>query len=692
MPEHAPTTPQTTPSRVQEWGALILIIVVALALRVVDLGGFVIEDEARYWLDRSYQFLKALDRGDYAATAISTHPGVTTMWSGSLGTMLKRTLLEWGWLDAAPFPTTLALMRLPAALVHTAAVLVGYALMRRMFPFMLAVLATLLWATDPLTLAFSRVLHVDGLAGTFLTLSILAACAYWHHRPRLGLLVLSGACGALATLSKSPGLIILAVVPAIALYNALFPLAASEETGATASRLTPHASRVSRLASRLAPLLAWGLAFALTIVAAWPAVWADPLRVYELLRIGVEVEGGSPHVQGNYFLGQQNDEPGWRFYPVALALRLTPWAMLGLFALALLWRVAPASKASKRDLLMLAGFAVLFLVALSIFPKKLNRYIMPAFPALMILAAAGLYWAVALLARGRERIQQALLLGVALLAWLNAAWWHPYSIAYFNPLLGGAQAGPYAFLIGHGEGLEQAAAWLNEQPDITGVVVASTMTPPLQPYLRHGAQSFPRQGDALPDQTGYVVVYVRNVWGGGYPPFDQFYPQATPLHTVTIHGVEYAWIYQVPPPIENRLDARFGERIALRGYELHTAALTSTNTLSFTVQWKADAPPQHDYLMFAHLLNGQGERVAQIDVPPGGPDQPASQWEPGRVITWVHPLPLPPDLPPGDYWLALGLYRPDDFARLPLHGADPPPAAPDAGPGALLLPVPEVPE
>jgi 4-amino-4-deoxy-L-arabinose transferase-like glycosyltransferase len=681
MPEHAQTTAQA-PSRVQEWGALVLIIVVALALRVVDLGGFVIEDEARYWIDRSYQFLKALERGDYAATAISTHPGVTTMWSGTLGTLLKRTLLEWGWLDAAPFPTTLALMRLPAALVHTAAVLVGYALMRQMFPFLLAVLAALLWATDPLTLALSRVLHVDGLAGTFLTLSILAACVYWHHRPHLGLLVLSGACGALATLSKSPGLIILAVVPAIALYHALFPLAQSDVSEARGSWL-------SAIASRLLPLGAWALAFALAIVAAWPAVWADPLRVYELLRIGVEVEGGSPHVQGNYFLGQQNDEPGWLFYPVALALRLTPWAMLGLFALALLWRVAPASKASKRDLLMLAGFAVLFVVALSIFPKKLNRYLMPAFPSLMILAAAGLYWAVALLARGRERIQQALLLGVALLAWLNAAWWHPYSIAYFNQALGGAQAGPYAFLIGHGEGLEQAAAWLNEQPDITGVVVASTMTPPLQPYLRHGAQSFPRQGDELPDKTGYVVVYVRNVWGGGYPPFDQFYPQAAPLHTVTIHGVEYAWIYQVPPPIEHRLDVTFGEHIALRGYELHTDALTSTNTLSLTVQWKAAAPPQHNYLLFAHLLNGQGERMAQIDVPPGGPNQPASQWEPGRVITWVHPLPVPPDLPPGDYWLALGLYRPDDFARLPLHGADPPPAAPDAGPGALLLPVQE---
>ncbi len=30
-------------------------------------------------------------------------------------------------------------------------------------------------------------------------------------------------------------------------------------------------------------------------------------------------------------------------------------------------------------------------------------------------------------------------------------------------------------MVGWGEGLEQVAGWLNEQPDITGVVTATTM-------------------------------------------------------------------------------------------------------------------------------------------------------------------------------------------------------------------------
>jgi hypothetical protein len=91
-------------------------------------------------------------------------------------------------------------------------------------------------------------------------------------------------------------------------------------------------------------------------------------------------------------------------------------------------------------------------------------------------------------------------------------------------------------------------------------------------------------------------------------------------------------------------------------------------------------------MLFAHLLDAAGQRVAQIDAPPAGPHAPAPTWQPGRYQTWAHPLPLPPDLPPGDYWLALGLYRPDDFARLPV-APPPPPAAPDAGGNALLLPI-----
>jgi hypothetical protein len=661
------TAPHT--ARLRLVAAFLLVGLAALLPRLLDLGGFATNDEVNFWLGRSERFLQALQTGDFAATAISTHPGVTTMWLGSVGILLRRGLLAWGLVQEVPFPLLLALMRLPVALVHTGGVLLGYALLRRMLPASVALLAALLWAADPFVIGYSRLLHVDALLATFATLSLLAACVSWHHGGDLVFVVLSAACGALAVLSKSPGLALLPVVVLLALLQGMG----------------------TRGWGVVWPLLLWGGVFAMTIAFAWPAVWADLPGVYGLLRLGVEGEGAQPHMLGNFFLGEAVETPGPLFYPAAVALRLTPWTLAGLLLLPLAWQWGDLSPTQRRDLLLLVGFALFFTLAMTLFPKKINRYLLPIFPALDILAAVGLVWGIGWLARAAQRQRQAVVgAGVALLAavaLLNAAWWHPYGLAAFNQALGGVQAGARTFSVGWGEGFGQVAAWLNRQPDITGVVTASIMTTVLNPYLRHGAQASTPAGDTLPDQTGYVVVYIYQAQGTVFPPFDQFYRRAAPLHTVTIHGVEYAWVYQVPPPVAHQVDARFGQHISLRGYEVDSSALRASGVLSLTVQWRADAPPpDQDYLLFAHVLDASGQRVAQVDVLPAGPDMPPTTWQPGRVITWAHPIPLPADLPPGTYWLALGLYDPDDFTRLPV-APEPPPAAPAAGGNALLLPI-----
>jgi 4-amino-4-deoxy-L-arabinose transferase-like glycosyltransferase len=651
------------------WGralvAFVLVGVVALLPRVLDLGGFITHDEAEFWLDRSETFLEALQAGDYAATAISTHPGVTTMWLGSAGIVLRRALLAWGLVDAMPFPLLLALMRLPATLVHVVGVLAGYALLRRMLPAAVALLAALLWATDPFIIAYSRVLHTDALLATFLTLSLLAACIYWHHGRQGGMLLLSAVCGALAVLSKSPGLIVLPMVAVMALWGADM-------------RRAPLAV--------LRPLLAWGAAFVVALVVVWPAVWANPARVYELLTIGVGVEASIPHMTGNFFLGQREEVPGPLYYPAAVLLRLTPWTLAGLLLLPWGWREARSLPATRRDLLVLVGFALLFVLAMSVFPKKFNRYLVPIFPALDVLAAVGLLWGGARLAQAwragaqaRQRVTSAVVGGVALLGVANAAWWHPYSIAAFNQALGGARAGAFMFSVGWGEGFGQVADWLNQQPDITDVLTVSRMISSLNPYLREGAQAFfPSEGE-LRDNAGYLVVYISEVQGGPpLPPSDQFYGQVPPLHVVTIHGVDYAWIYQTPPPAAQPQPARFGEHIRLYGFA-QEAVPPGERVPELTLFWQAQAPVATDYWLFARVLGPDGQTYAQLDLP-----YAMSTWEPGRYVPTHLPLTLPPDAPPGTYRVVVGLYDPASGERLPLEAASPADPA-QSGPHALLL-------
>ena len=56
---------------------------------------------------------------------------------------------------------------------------------------------------------------------------------------------------------------------------------------------------------------------------------------------------------------------------------------------------------------------------------------------------------------------------------------------------------------------------------------------------------------------------------------------------------------------------------------------------------------------FAHLLDASGQIVAQQD----GLGYPPHTWRVGDIFTQAHHLSLDASLPPGQYWLQLGLYR-----------------------------------
>src|SRR6266540_3125102 len=152
---------------------------------------------------------------------------------------------------------------------------------------------------------------------------------------------------------------------------------------------------VGALRRAVLSLLAGGLICGAVVVALWPALWVAPTQSFAALRFGIINEGAEPHMLGNFFLGREDAAPGALFYPAAIALRLTPWALLGLLLLPWAWRSARTHE--RHDLAALAGFAVLLVLALSPFPKKFNRYLVPIFPALDILAAYVLAW-------GAERI------------------------------------------------------------------------------------------------------------------------------------------------------------------------------------------------------------------------------------------------------------------------------------------------
>ncbi len=106
----------------------------------------------------------------------------------------------------------------------------------------------------------------------------------------------------------------------------------------------------------------------------------------------------------------------------------------------------------------------------------------------------------------------------------------------------------------------------------------------------------------------------------------------------------------------------FGDQITLLGYD-SPAAGSQPGVVELTLYWQADTIPSADYTVFVHILDAQGNLVAQADSPPAGGIYPTSLWDPGEIIVDKRRL---PELPPGKHKIHVGLYRADTGARLPV--------------------------
>jgi hypothetical protein len=109
----------------------------------------------------------------------------------------------------------------------------------------------------------------------------------------------------------------------------------------------------------------------------------------------------------------------------------------------------------------------------------------------------------------------------------------------------------------------------------------------------------------------------------------------------------------------NRLDLAFGPAIRLLGYDLEPDArggARAGETLTLTLHWGAEAEPGKAYTVFTQLLDAEGKLVAQHDGPPNAGQSPTSGWLKGDRVLDEHQIPLPAELPAGEYRLIVGLY------------------------------------
>lgn len=562
---------------------ILLVAIVAAGLwlpRAFGLERFVATDEV-VWLYRAANFYYALGQRDFAATDKNLSPGVVTMWFDAASLAwhfpeyrglgqgyldkyaLMENLLEKHGID--PHDILVTARRL-AVLLNVALLAVAFALALRLFGVLPSLLGFALLALDPYHIAVTRLAHLDGPLSSFLTVSLLAFLVYLYDGRKNWALALSGATGGLALLSKIMAFILL---PAVGLT---WLIETARECRSTAQRLKCVLNRL------VWPGLGWAALFLLAVFVFFPAMWSQPATTLGRLArapfgFAGEVAQGEARMETG--LAEEPDEAAvvsglaarpisyYLRYPQKYLWRSTLATQMGLLLAlaAFIFHLPPLNRPTpRRALTALMLFVLLYTVLMTIPPKSSSKYYVPAYPSLDL--AAGLGWTMAITwAAGRFKLSRqaawgasgALLAG--LLAWqaASALPTYPYFLNYLNPLWVDTASGAADLSMGSGEGLDQAAAYLNRLPGAEKLTVLSWYgTGPFSYYFHgqtiHMIASNPTTEAAtlahLPEMD-YVVVY-SNQWNRRMPAalFDRV-DRTTPIQRIYLNDIEYVRIYAV---------------------------------------------------------------------------------------------------------------------------------------------------
>ncbi len=578
-----------------------VLIVIYLGPRLVGIDRMMQTDEAD-WLGASANVYSGLAHGDLGSTYQLPHPGATTEWAGVLAYVIE--LPDYPALHPDPVPyhrvdmvlrsvgadplDLLITARIVKLLFQTVLFLVAAWLLCRLFDGWVAATALLLIAFDPFLIGYDRLLHIDGLTAIASFAAVLAIAHALRERDqardRDRLWALAGLLSALAWLTRftagALGVVAVVAIVAVPLVSLLRRRATLRETVAATSR----------------PLVAYLAASVASTFVLWPTLIVDPVSTVRRMWAYVSNAATVGHELPTFYGGEiVHGNPGWVFYPDAILWRITPVALLGVALLIVgavpRWRVV-LPRTVWGPVATVLSFALVYAVLMDAGAKKFDRYILPVFPVLDLLAALGWVGLARLVWRAstrrhavpwrRFRIGWRPLLPVGMVAVIviaqaGSAWSDRlYSLDYYNPIRGGIASARHDMQLGSGEGMDEAAAFILDQPDgATATVRTQTnqvtllyFMPPTATVLNSGLSNDAR-GLVDWSTTDYYVSYLPQWERDLNPVMQDQAARYPPIDTVTIDDVDFAHVYDIrtippPPAIVESLPCRwdFGDGAA----------------------------------------------------------------------------------------------------------------------------------
>jgi hypothetical protein len=175
------------------------------------------------------------------------------------------------------------------------------------------------------------------------------------------------------------------------------------------------------------------------------------------------------------------------------------------------------------------------------------------------------------------------------------------------------------------------------------------------------------------DEASFEGYYqVGSVKVRDEPRIEIWTNQILPVPYVTYQSEDFAPLFDsTVPALDNgskiplqTLGYRLGAGLLLESVGLAQTRLRPGDRVHLMLVWHPKMALAKDYKVFVHLVGDNAHPLAQWDGYPCFNLGRTSQWVPGALITDHLLLPIPDELPPGQYRLLAGMYEESSGERL----------------------------
>lgn len=406
--------------------ALLVFSLLFLVTRIYMLGQDEINPDAVNWHFRSEQFVVGLKEKDFSKTYQHYHPGVTLMWVIGVPIELARQVNpELRVYNENNFLVlhTLAKFSLFTLQIFLSALV--FFLLSKLLDFWRSLGITAIFSLEPFVTGNSRLLHLDMLM-TFFVLIAFLYLILWQKTNHQKYTLIAGLFLSLAFLTKSISIIFIPLAILLIFSRAIL----------TKSR--------EGLKMKL-PIIKSATVFLVTTIVTtfivFPALWVKP--VYTLSNIFTEGERvGSRRGHAQIVLGEETMKAGVNYYPLVYLVKSSPFLVFGNLNLVVFVTTKLFKKRKKvmdylntydkKLLLYSTVFFVPYILLMTVFSKKIDRYLVPVYPALALYCFYG--WYLLYKTFQKKSVGIVILAGFTIFGILGNLITMPYQFTYTSPL------------------------------------------------------------------------------------------------------------------------------------------------------------------------------------------------------------------------------------------------------------------